>query len=162
YSALQFAGKYLADEQLQSTAANTVMDIALDRKDFYGPDVVHLLKRVIKLLSGSESSYLREAIEKHLNELPKGRGYASLFNGKDLTGWKGLVADPIKRSAMDAETLAEAQVEADEVMRSGWSAKDGELFFNGHGNNIATVQQYGDFEMVGDWKLARSEERRVG
>ena len=155
YNALQFAGKFLYDEQLQSTAANTVMNIALDRKDFYGPDVVRLLNRVIELLSGSESSYLREAIEKHLNELPKGRGYASLFNGKDLTGWKGLVADPIKRSAMDAKTLAEAQVKADEVMRSGWSVQNGELFFNGHGDNIATVQQYGDFEMLVDWKLAK-------
>ncbi len=28
-----------------------------------------------------------------------------MFNGKDLSGWKGLVADPIKRAQMDAATL---------------------------------------------------------
>ena len=155
YNALMFAGKLLDDEQLKSTAANTVMNIALDNKNFYGADVTRLLNRVIELLSGSESSYLREAIQKHLNELPKGPGYVSLFNGKDLEGWKGLVADPIKRTAMDAKTLAEAQIKADEIMRGGWSAQNGELQFNGHGDNIATVKQYGDFEMLVDWKLAK-------
>jgi len=155
YNALLFAGKFLDDEQLKSTAANTVMNIALENKGFYGADVVRLLNRVIELLSGSESSYLREAIQKHLNELPKGPGFVSLFNGKDLTGWKGLVANPIKRAAMDANTLAEAQVKADETMRGGWSVQNGELFFNGHGDNIATVKQYGDFEMLVDWKLAK-------
>lgn len=155
YNALLFAGKFLDDEQLKSTAANTVMNIALDNKGFYGADVVRLLNQVIELLSGSESSYLREAIQKHLNEMPKGSGYVSLFNGKDLKGWKGLVADPIKRAAMDAKTLAEAQIKADEVMHGGWSVQNGELFFNGHGDNIATVKQYGDFEMLVDWKLAK-------
>lgn len=155
YNALLFAAKFLDDEQLKSTAANTVMNIALDNKSFYGADAVRLLNRVIELLSGSESSYLREAIQKHLNELPKGPGFVSLFNEKDLDGWKGLVADPIQRAAMDAKTLAEEQIKADEVMRGGWSVQNGELFFNGHGDNIATVKQYGDFEMLVDWKLAK-------
>lgn len=155
YTALMFAGEFLDDEQLKSTAANTVMNIALDNKGFYGTDVTRLLKKVIGLLSGSESGYLREAIQKHLDELPKTPGYVSLFNGKDLTGWKGLVANPIKRAEMDAKTLAEAQVKADEIMRGGWSVQNGELFFNGHGDNIATVKQYGDFEMLVDWKLAK-------
>ena len=155
YNALMFAGTFLEDEQLQSTAANTVMNIALENKSFYGADVVRLLNRVIELLSGSESSYLREAIQKHLDELPNRPGYVSLFNGKDLTGWKGLVANPIERAAMDAKTLAAAQVQADETMRGGWSVQNGELFFNGHGDNIATVKQYGDFEMLVDWKLAK-------
>lgn len=155
YNALLFAGKFLDDKQLSATAANTVMNIALEEKSFYGADVVRLLNRVIELLSGSESSYLREAIQKHVNELPKGPGFVSLFNGKDLEGWKGLVADPIKRANMDAKTLAEAQVKADEVMRGGWSVQHGELLFNGHGDNIATLKQYGDFEMLVDWKLAK-------
>ncbi|MFR5269892.1 MAG: hypothetical protein ACLTGI_03315 [Hoylesella buccalis] len=40
-------------------------------------------------------------------------GFVSLFNGKDLTGWKGLVANPIKRLQMSSEELAAAQVKAD-------------------------------------------------
>lgn len=155
YNALLFAGKFLDDEQLNTTAANTVMNIALEEKGFYGTAVTRLLNKVVRLLSGSESSYLREAVQKHLSELPKGTGFVPLFNGKDLEGWKGLVADPIRRAAMDAETLAAEQVKANELMRQGWHAENGELQFNGHGDNIATAKQYGDFELFVDWKLAK-------
>jgi hypothetical protein len=84
---------------------------------------------------------------------PQMDGFTALFNGKDLTGWKGLVANPIKRSTMDAKTLAEAQVKADAEMREGWKVVNGELQFVGHGNNITTVKKYGDFEMMVDWKI---------
>ena len=80
-------------------------------------------------------------------------GFVPLFNGKDLKGWKGLVADPIKRSKMDAKALAEAQKKADAEMRDSWKAVDGELQFTGHGNNITTIKKYGDFEMLVDWKI---------
>lgn len=153
YQALLFAGQFVDDEELGSTAANTVMNIALENKQFYGAEVTRLLNKVIGRLSGSESSYLREAVQKHIDELPKGAGYVTLFNGRDLDGWKGLVANPIKRAAMDAKTLAEEQVKADEAMRAGWYAEGGVLHFNGHGDNIATVKQYGDFELLVDWKL---------
>jgi len=158
YNALIFAGKFLNDKELGSTAANTVMNIALLNPDFNGEEVRELLNKVINLLSGSESGYLREAVVKHLAELPTGPGYVSLFNGKDLNGWKGLVEDPIKRSKMSAKELAAAQVKADEEMRQGWVVKDGVLLFTGKGNNIATVKQYGDFEMLVDWKLDKDGE----
>src|SRR3546814_13326026 len=83
----------------------------------------------------------------------KGSGYLSLFNGDDLGEWKGLVANPIKRADMDAKTLAAEQAKADELMREGWYAEDGVLHFNGHGDNIVAAKQYGDFEMLVDWKL---------
>jgi hypothetical protein len=84
---------------------------------------------------------------------PLKNGFKLLFNGKDLTGWKGLVGDPIKRSKMDAKTLAEAQAKADAEMRDSWKVVNGELQFVGHGDNIATVKKYGDFEMLVDWKI---------
>src|SRR3546814_2720139 len=83
----------------------------------------------------------------------KGSGYLSLFNGDDLGEWKGLVANPIKRADMDAKTLAAEQAKADELMREGWYAEDGVLHFNGHGDNIVAAKQYGDFEMLVDWRL---------
>jgi len=153
YNALRFAGTFLDDNEFGRTAANTVMNIALLNPTYNGEDVVNLLNKVTTLLSGSESGYLREAVLKHIDELPKGAAYVSLFNGRDLSGWKGLVADPIKRSKMSAAELAAAQAKADEEMRQGWIAKDGILTFTGKGNNIATVKQYGDFEMLVDWKL---------
>ena len=47
-------------------------------------------------------------------------GFVALFNGKDLTGWKGLVADPPTRAKMSPEQLAKAQEAADKLMREHW------------------------------------------
>ena len=96
--------------------------------------------------------------EKSVGERSKAKilqneGFVPLFNGKDLTGWKGLVGDPIKRSRMNAKTLTEAQKKADAEMRESWKVVNGELQFTGHGNNITTVKKYGDFEMLVDWKI---------
>src|SRR3546814_14903377 len=93
--------------------------------------------------------------------MSSGAGFVKLFNGKDLSGWKGLVANPVKRAEMSEATLAKEQKKADERMHEGWHAEDGNMIFSGIGDNICTVEEYGDFEMFVDW-LIRSEERRVG
>lgn len=152
YQAFIFAADKMADSQLGEAAANTAMNIAMDNK-YYGSKVRGVLEQVIGKLSGSESGYLKEAVVRYLSEMPVKEGYVSLFNGKDLSGWKGLVADPIKRSKMNAKTLATEQAKADEIMRKGWSASNGEIVFSGKGDNLATIKQYGDFEMLVDWKL---------
>lgn len=156
YLALVFASKYLQDAELAGTATDVVMNIAMDNKEFVGADVRNWLQLANANLSGSESSYLREAIVRHLAEMPNKEGYVSLFNGKDLTGWKGLVENPIKRRQMSASELAAKQIEADKKMNASWSAIGGDLVFNGHGDNIATVKEYGDFELIVDWKLDKN------
>jgi len=80
-------------------------------------------------------------------------GFTALFNGKDLTGWKGLVADPPNRAKMSVDELAKAQAEADQRMRSAWSVKDGVLVFNGNGDNLCTAKDFQDFELYVDWKI---------
>ncbi|MCE5302211.1 MAG: DUF1080 domain-containing protein [Planctomycetaceae bacterium] len=84
-------------------------------------------------------------------------GFVALFNGKDLTGWKGVLKPPLDnpahRAKTPAEQLAEAQKEADDVMRGGWRVEDGVLIFNGNGRSLATVKDYGDFELYVDWKI---------
>src|SRR5690606_1121665 len=156
YQALAFASTLLDDEQLKSVATDVVMNVAMDNTSFVGPDVRTWLERAKNNLSASESSYLSEAITRHLAEMPSGEGYVSLVNGKDLDGWKGLVENPIKRANMSAKELAEKQVVADKEMRDSWSAVDGDLVFGGQGKNIATIKQYGDFEMLVDWKLDKN------
>src|SRR3546814_11995243 len=84
-----------------------------------------------------------------------GAGFVKLFNGKDLSGWKGLVANPVKRAEMSEATLAKEQKKADERMHEGWHAEDGHLIFSGHGDNICTVEEYGDFEMFVDWQIEK-------
>ncbi len=84
---------------------------------------------------------------------PSTNDWTPLFNGHDLTGWKGLVADPPKRAKMSAEELKAAQAKADESMHAHWSAQDGVLVFDGKGESICTARDYGDFELRVDWKI---------
>ncbi len=80
-------------------------------------------------------------------------GFTALFNGQDLAGWKGLVADPVKRAKMTPEQLAAEQQQADEAMRAHWNVQDGVLVFDGKGNSLCTAKDYGDFELYVDWKI---------
>ena len=80
-------------------------------------------------------------------------GFRPLFNGKDLTGWKGLVGNPKTRADMSAEELATAQAAADEIMRAHWTVVDGMLVFDGEGQSLCTAKDYGDFELLVDWKI---------
>lgn len=97
------------------------------------------------------------AVREKLNEAFKitDRGFYTMYNGQDLRGWKGLVANPVKRRQWSADTLAKLQVKADEVMRAGWEAKGEELHFTGHGDNLCSVRDYQDFEMYVDWKIEK-------
>ncbi|KAA0991420.1 family 16 glycoside hydrolase [Dyadobacter aurulentus] len=154
-NALLFAGKYLDQPNIQTIAAQTVASIALSNRDFYGAEIRELLTKASSLLKGKDSEYQQQAITRHLADMPAGEGFVSLFNGKDLTGWKGLVANPIARAKMSADTLKAKQAKADEAMKKDWYAKDGELIFSGHGDNLCTVKPYGDFEMYVDWKIQK-------
>lgn len=80
-------------------------------------------------------------------------GFVALFNGQDLDGWKGLVANPKKRAEMTDDQLAEAQQRADQRMRDHWKVEDGVLVFDGQGDSLCTAKDYGDFEMLVDWKI---------
>jgi hypothetical protein len=89
--------------------------------------------------------------QKPLNQPPK--GFAALFNGKDLTGWKGLVGTPVTRKKSTPEELAKAQAEADKNMREHWKVVDGIICFDGKGDSLCTAKDYGDFELFVDWKI---------
>ncbi len=81
-------------------------------------------------------------------------GFAELFNGKDLSGWKGLAdKDANKRRALKGEELKMAQAEADKVMNEHWSVNEGVLTYDGTGQSLCTAKDYGDFEMYVDWKI---------
>lgn len=83
-------------------------------------------------------------------------GLAPLFNGKDLTGWKGLVAPdggPPARAKLSKDELAKAQSAADDEMKAHWSVQDGVLVFDGKGRSLCTARDYRDFEMLVDWKI---------
>lgn len=152
FNAIVFAGKYLNDAALQQAAANAVMNITL-AGEYNGELVKGLLNKTIEVITGGDSGYQKEGMRKYIAEMKAGAGFVSMFNGTDLTGWKGLVGDPIKRSKMDAKTLAAEQKKADASAIESWKVANGELQFASHGDNLATVKKYADFEMLVDWKI---------
>lgn len=159
YQSLLFVGSYLDDPETAAAAAQAAMTIALPDVNapsgMYGTTVREILTKATGKLAGSESEYNKEMVNKYLASMPSDEGFRSIFNGKDLTGWKGLVENPIARSKMKPAELAKKQVEADMKVSENWSVKDGSIWFNGKGNNLCTVDQYGDFEMLVDWKITK-------
>ena len=155
FPALIYAGQYLEIDSLKRQAARAVFKIALSDKNFYGDKVKSLLVKTMQSLQGADSDYEKEAIRKFIAEMPAGNGFEPLFNGVNLDGWKGLVANPIKRAAMSPAELGAAGIKADEAMRKGWYVEDSILHFSGKGDNICTEKQYGDFEMFVDWKITK-------
>ena len=80
-------------------------------------------------------------------------GFTALFNGKNLTGWKGLVENPVKRAQMSAAELGLKQREATEKTLLHWSAKGGEIAYDGKADSLCTERDYADFELRVDWKI---------
>jgi HEAT repeat protein len=154
-SALVFVSRYLEYPNLQQSAVQAVQRIVLGNPALYGDVVKEIVLKAVSVNEDPEASYQKEAMLKHLDELPEGEGYVSMFNGKDLEGWKGLVGDPLKRAAMTPGQLAARQKEADEIMRRDWVIRNGNLVYEGKGfENICTQKMYGDFELIFDWKTS--------
>lgn len=157
FLALLYAAKFMDTPELQREASYAVMKIALPssgKKDGMSGDLVKkILTKAIEVISGPDSNYYKINMRNHIAKMEKGPGYVSMFNGKDLSGWKGLVGNPIKRAKMSASELAEKQKEADKKMHENWSVKDGSIVFNGHGANLCSDKDYKDFEMICDWRI---------
>ena len=89
------------------------------------------------------------------NAKARPEGFTALFNGDDLTGWKGLVADPKQRATMKPAELTTQQAQANELMRANWRVEAGLLVYRGTNfDNLCTTKDYANFELVADWKIA--------
>jgi hypothetical protein len=75
---------------------------------------------------------MTEAAPNTLTEAERADGWRLLFDGESTTGWRGF--------RMDA-------------MPDGWSVQDGVLEFGGRGGDIVTDEEFGDFELVLDWRV---------
>ena len=85
------------------------------------------------------------------------KGFTALFNGKDLTGWHGWAihekggnpADLAKLSPEERQKKIDAWT-AD--AKKHWSVENGELVNDGHGAYLATDKDYGDIELLIEYK----------
>lgn len=81
------------------------------------------------------------------------QGFKALFNGRDVSGWKALVGNPPARAKMSPDELAAAQAKANEKMRGHWTVQDGQIVYDGKNDSLCTARDYGDFELLVDWKI---------
>ena len=81
-------------------------------------------------------------------------GFEALFNGKDLSGWQGLVELP-QCAKLSPEQLAKKQQAANARILPHWTVQDGILNYDGKGNSLQTAKYYGDVELWVDWKIGK-------
>jgi hypothetical protein len=81
------------------------------------------------------------------------KGFTALFNGNDLSGWHGMPHfDPYKLAAMpEAERKAQIEKWTDDAKKH-WTVEKGELVNDGNGAYLTTDKEYGDIELLIDYK----------
>jgi hypothetical protein len=84
-------------------------------------------------------------------------GFTSLFNGKDLSGWRGRQPNynPAEEAKLTPEALAEKQAKWNADRDAHWrvdTAKK-EIVSDGQSPHLATMKDYGDFEFHVDWLM---------
>lgn len=99
-------------------------------------------------------------------------GFTALFNGKDLEGWFGWstrdprdllqmtpeeIADYKKQSVEGGplvnKTNAKTKEVSEEHINAHWKIKNGELVNDGHGLYLTTGKDYGDVELLVDYRM---------
>lgn len=158
FLSLVFVADYLNEKELLTTVSNTAIAIALptpgEDNGLSGEVVRDIVSRSINNLTGPDSQYIKIDVKEFLDKMSEEKGFVSIFNGQDFSGWEGLVHNPIARSKMSTRKLAQEQAKANKQMMKDWYIENGVIGFRGEGyNNICTVKDYGDFEMLVDWKI---------
>ena len=154
--AFRLLSEHLGNPTLRATAVQGLLDMASEQSSeerwLSGQEAISVLRRVE---STSEDQGERDLAAKVIADRLKQGGFVPLFNGFDLNGWKGLVADPPARAKMAPDELKRAQAVADASMRSHWRVAGGILVFDGKGESLCTAKDYADFEMLVDWKIEK-------
>ncbi len=81
------------------------------------------------------------------------KGFVALYNGRDLSGWRGGdTYDHRKWLALPEAERAKLEADWTADMRAHWRADGAELVNDGQGKYATTVKEYGDFELLVDYK----------
>jgi hypothetical protein len=95
------------------------------------------------------------AQDRPVNQAPK--GFTKLFNGKDLTGWRGRQGtySPYEQAKLTPAELKAKQAAWNAERDLHWSVDKakGEIVSDGQSVHLATDKEYGDFELWVDWLM---------
>ena len=91
------------------------------------------------------------------NQPPK--GYRALFNGKDLSGWRGMGHfDPYKLAAMSDEDRDAFFLKNKADMETHWTVQDGALVNDGKGVYLTTEDSFENYELWVDyWTVPKAD-----
>jgi hypothetical protein len=121
---------------------------------------IHLL--VSRSLAAVAGLLAATAVAQPVNPAPPA-GFTSLFNGKELKGWRGRpggggVFSPYVEAKFTPEERAakQAQWNADRDLHWRADTATGEIVSDGKGVHLTTEKAYGDFEFRVDWMLTQA------
>lgn len=97
-----------------------------------------LLLVSVSVLADHSSCYAQESASK----------FEDLFNGKDLSGWRGLATiDPRKWNALSDDERSKLLAKAEPATKEHWSVENGEIVNDGKGPFLSSVREFGDYEL---------------
>ncbi len=80
-------------------------------------------------------------------------GFSALFNGENLDGWIGQRnINPYELAELTDDERAKMRAEDRQNMQQHWRVEQGEIINNGAGVYLATQKEFGDFELLIDYK----------
>jgi hypothetical protein len=110
--------------------------------------ILALLASVLSALTGCLSP---ERLAPGNNTPPP--GFTALWNGRDLAGWWGAgTEDPSKYLALPTDEFQKKHDASLIIIHQHWSVENGELVNDGQGLFLTTDKNYGDFELLVDYR----------
>jgi len=95
-------------------------------------------------------------------EVKPPEGFVALFNGKDLSGWKGLGhMDPKKYESLPPDQRAKLDKKNRVEFEKHWRVEAGQLVNGGEGPYATTEKNYGDFELWLEYKTVAKADSGV-
>lgn len=99
----------------------------------------------IKFLNLLTATVLTSTLVSFAEESTPPPGFEVLFNGTDLSGWKGFDKSPATSSGSESEVIAD--------FSTHWVVENGELVSDGQGAYAATQKEFANFELQIEYKM---------
>lgn len=109
----------------------------------------HTIRRAFVFSCASVALLFHSTVSRGAEPVPP-KGFHAIFNGEDLSGWYGLNPHQVSKLTGEKKEASLAQQRAE--FPTHWSVENGELVNDGHGPYATTEKDYGDIELLIEYK----------